>query len=283
MASQAQVIYTDTVNTLLEPSGFQTLGIMSDAEFFEYLEDVIQDFLSRTGCMKLLFNMPAHFYTGEYAEPDQAMDVQIVSCAQTYLSRSSGWYLDHYQSTWAYEAGNAERWREDETPPKTLQIEPLPTIDGYQVAYNPSNFGYGVLNGTASAVDFDIAFPTTGGYGTVSGLSGPIAVTSTSAFGEFQQPGYGTMSTLTSSNGNIQMVATAQPVNYPQQQTDYMFLLPDSAIPYIKYGVLAKIWSQDGEYRDQNRASYAQQRFMEGVTLFAGVMGEIATGGKNAR
>lgn len=44
-------------------------------------------------------------------------------------------------------------------------------------------------------------------------------------------------------------------------------LIPDVMSHYIKYGILAKCWSKDGETRDPMRAEYCKKRFEFGVML----------------
>ena len=44
-------------------------------------------------------------------------------------------------------------------------------------------------------------------------------------------------------------------------------LIPDVMAHYIKYGVLARCWSKDGEARDPQRAEYCKKRYEFGITL----------------
>lgn len=51
--------------------------------------------------------------------------------------------------------------------------------------------------------------------------------------------------------------------------------VPDSFICYLKYGILALIFSQDGECKDNAKAQYCQARYAEGIGIAAGIMGEL--------
>ena len=205
MSIQVQGLYNEVCSTLLEDTGLTALGIMSTADFFNMLNDVYQDFLSRTACIKAQFDIAIVAATAVYTEPDRAMDVQMVTANGVYLARSSGWYLDNYQPSWPSDAGNPERWREDGIGPKKIQIEPTPTA----------------------------------------------------------------------SVGNIELTASAQPTSYPAVLTDNFNWIPDSFVWILKYGLLAKAWSGDGEYKDLTRAAFARSRYLEGASLIGSIMSEV--------
>ena len=44
-------------------------------------------------------------------------------------------------------------------------------------------------------------------------------------------------------------------------------IMPDVMAHYIKYGVLARCWSKDGEARDPMRAEYSKKRYEFGITF----------------
>jgi hypothetical protein len=48
---------------------------------------------------------------------------------------------------------------------------------------------------------------------------------------------------------------------------DTQMTLPDLFHHYLKYGVLSRCWSKDGEQRDPMRASYCRKRFILGILL----------------
>jgi hypothetical protein len=61
------------------------------------------------------------------------------------------------------------------------------------------------------------------------------------------------------------------------------FLLPDVAIPYVKYQALAYAWSKDGVQRSPTMSRYAQSRFDFGVMLFDRFLRNVVekTGGQS--
>lgn len=203
-----QKVYDDCCNVILEPGGVTTLNIMSTTDWFNMLNDVLADFLLKSGCVTGFFNISSASGTAAYAEPNTAMDVHSVTYGGVFLSRTSTYYLDNYNPQWAALSatqGLPERWLEDDQPPKTILIEPVPQATGV----------------------------------------------------------------------TIQLLATAQPSSYPASLATTMTFIPDTATSYVKYGVLAKIFSGDTEYKDDARAQYCQQKYLEGLTYFQFLVTEI--------
>jgi hypothetical protein len=208
MAVQVEQVYQDVCNAILEPTGVTTLGIMDLNDFFNILNDVLQDFLLRSGCVTGFFSLTSTSGTAAYAEPNTAMEVHSVYYNNVFLSRSSTWYLDNYSQTWPSLTASQsipERWIEDDQPPKTIVIEPVPTVSGV----------------------------------------------------------------------TITLVATAQPSTYPSSMATYMTFIPDTATSYVKYGVLAKIFSGDTEYKDDQRGKYCQDKYLEGLNYFQYLVTEV--------
>lgn len=52
-------------------------------------------------------------------------------------------------------------------------------------------------------------------------------------------------------------------------------VFPDSFSLYLSYGVLQKIFEEDGENKDPLRASYCSQRYNEGIQLLMAIEGEV--------
>lgn len=70
---------------------------------------------------------------------------------------------------------------------------------------------------------------------------------------------------VTTQDGTVDLTYVARP---PAMTNNCdIFPLPDEWVPYVKYGVLADMWSKEGEANDPERAAYAEQRYGEGVAL----------------
>ena len=131
--------------------------------------------------------------------------------------------------------------------------------------------GYGTISSTSSANDFDIVPDVAAqGYGTIS------AAPSGAVYLETLNPGYGLISSMVSSTGNLQMICDVGPDDYYTNKTDYVDLVPDSFAPYIVWGTVAKLLSADSEAKNLRQAQFAQARYEEGLLLVGSLMSEVA-------
>lgn len=250
-------VYSRVTSVLLEPDQLTT-GAYTDAQFLLDLWQVTGDFAQRTGMVRSLVNLPVTAATASVGYPDYAMDVQEVFFDDRFLRRESGFSLDNLERQWRTRtAPYPERWHEDRLPIKTIQVQPIPTRDGYAVATSAPF--YGTLSSTSGAVTFEFL----GGsalYGTISAFAG-------SAFMDVPGRLMGTISSLVSSALNTTMLCTLKPVATAFTMDEVIDFVPDSFISYLAYGVLAKVFSRDGETRDATREKYAMNRFEEGIAL----------------
>jgi len=235
--------------------------------FLDAYVDVIQDYLDRTGPTKKIINIPIVAGTPTYSEPNTSATVQSASLDQTFIYRDSGQYMDNNSRSWNSAAGRAFRWREDENPPQTIQVTPIPDINGYTVNV-PTPFGYGTISATSGVNDFDITAASSG-YGTISSAN------SGAVYLETLSPGYGLVSYMVSSTGNLQLISSVTPVDAVTLD-DYITLFPTSFIPYLKYGIVSKLFTADSGARDVQRANYSGARYKEGLNLLGSIMQETA-------
>lgn len=272
MATTVQSLYTSVAKVFYEELGFTNgTGVITDGMFFQALFDTLNDFLSRTNCIKKIINMQVVAGVATYPEPDTATEIQVTSYNQNYIFRDSGMYLSNINPSWTLDTGTPSKWREDENPPKTLQLVPSPDSDGYQVVVNYPQAGYGAISSTSTVNDFDItAGLAQSGYGTIN------AAPEGAVYLETINQGYGTISTMTSSTGNIQMISAIAPFTENIDITKYVELVPDSFVPYIKYGICFRLFASDSEAKDNERAIYCQARYKEGLSLAGAVLDEIS-------
>lgn len=273
MPTTVDYIYGQVTKIFLEDVGFSAgTGMITDSMFFTALGDVMDDFLDRTGCVKKIVNTPIAFGQSTYTEPDFISEVQSASQNQTFIYRDSGFFLDSANPDWTSEFNQPAKWREDENPPRTIQLTPTPNVDGWTVAVSLPQQGYGTISSTSAPVDFDIVADVgVQGYGTIS------AAPNGAVYLETQNQGYGTIASMVSSTGNLQMIASVTP--YDDLQTyllDYIELIPDSFVPFIAYGVASKLFSADSEAKDNQRAKYTQSRYQFGLSLVGAITTETA-------
>lgn len=75
---------------------------------------------------------------------------------------------------------------------------------------------------------------------------------------------------------NLKLIATQIPTQSSLALVDNIPLMPDTMAAYLKFGVLEKIFNQDGEARDIQRARYCNARVTECLNAFRAVMQEEA-------
>lgn len=275
VATQWNEIYLNVFEVLLEPGGSQ-LQIFTEQQFLVLAGEVLTDFCNKTGLVKKIFNQVIQFGIAVYQEHGTMGDLESALANNFYLFESSGYYIDNTNPDWhnfAW-ANQPDRYREDELPPKSIELYPTPNVQGNVVGVVAGQGGYGVMSGTTLATDFNIVLSEQspqGGYGTPCGYTGNPYV-------ECANPGYGVVAVRIPSTGNLSMLGSALPwnVNNLTLQT-YVELLPDSFTPYLKYGILARIFATDSEVKDQQKAAYCQARYAEGINLAAALMSDEYT------
>jgi hypothetical protein len=266
MATQVSTVYQQICTVLLEDGGL-TLGLITPAHVVQFIGEVLTDFLTKTGIVKKVVSIPAFAGVDTYTLPDQISDTQYSNFGQSYLHRTSAFYLDNSNPAWeSSTSAFPVTWKQDEVQPKQIQIRPTPAFNGAFVTASPSGF-YGILSSVAGANTLNILGPATGLYGVVNGFSGAPYV-------EALVPFYGVWSSATVDNNNVSCISTAIPSTLNPALSAYLELIPDSFTPYLKYGALAKIFAQDGECKDLQKSYYCAARYAEGISLAAAIMGE---------
>lgn len=263
-ATQWEDIYQQCCDVLLETVPLSGMTL-TEENFFKIAGEVLADFCSRTGMVKKIFCTRLVAGTAQYDEGDQAVEVQSVIAGQTYLDRESGFSLDNTDAEWRSQYAQPESYREDQIPANTIELSPVPNLTGNRVAM--ATGGYGVLSTV-----------TAGEFSETTSTMTPYAVGTPFAFGgnpyvETINPGYGVRATKVPSTGNLQMFATALPYNITGiDRYTYVELIGSTWTPYLKYGILAKIFSSDSELKDELKANYCNARFLEGINLAAALM-----------
>lgn len=249
-------LYLQCCDVLLEPGGLQ-LGLLTTDQFNALALEVLLDFYDKAGLIKKIFNIQMTAGTSIYVEPDQLCEIETALADQTYLHRSSGYYLDNSDPAWMLQSNQPTMFREDVLPINQLQLSPTPNVSGNDIAFN--NPGHGQIAATTTHGDFNVT-ASTPGFGVIAGFSG-------NPYLEAVNPGFGLIGTMVPSLGNITAVAEITP-----DDLDYILMLPVSFRPYLKYGVLAKIFGSDSELKDMQKAAYCQARYAEGINLAAAIM-----------
>lgn len=272
MAVQWSEIYADVCDILLESVPL-SLGLLTQDQFFQIAAEVLLDFTAKSQINKHLYNQVLSFGVQEYPEHSLLNDLQGCLAAQTFIYESSDFYLSNTNRSWeaAYNIGNPESYRQDSIETKTVQITPAPQYNGNQVTIVGGGGGYGVIAAVASYTDFTITCDpsTPAGYGVICGANG-------NPFLDALNPGYGVTANMIPSTNNLTMQGTALPYQIENIGPEtFVELVPDSFTPYLKYGILARVFGSDNELRDEQKAMYCQSRYSEGLAITAAIMCDV--------
>jgi hypothetical protein len=244
------------------------LGLLTVQDFLNYCGEVMTDFLTKTGIAKKIVCLNVQAGINTYFVPNQVSDLQYANYDQGYLHHTSTFYVDNSYSQWASATGVPVQWRQDEIQTKQVALNPTPDIDGNQIDSGNTAGFYGVISSTLNANDINLTGPPTGLYGVVNGFSG-------GPYWEAINPGYGILSAACCSPTNLELIATALPSTLQVTLASYLELIPESFAPAIRYGVLARIYSQDGECKDLVKANFCQAKASEYINLASSVMSEL--------
>jgi hypothetical protein len=267
MATQWGIVYDACTLVLLEDYGF-VLGLITDEQFYTYCGETILDFTAATGIAKKIANTPYLLGVGDYPIPDNISQMEAANGDGNHLYETSDFFLSNANATWDSVLGEPELYRQDDLAPNTLQLYPAPNFTGNQVGVPQDQGGYGMIAAVTNALDFTLTVPYGGGYGTIASTGGAMFI-------DTLNPGYGLIASMCASATNLEIFGEAIPYSVDNiGYHTYIELVPDSFVPYLKYGVLARIFSADSELRSEIKAQYAKARYDEGVAILAALMGE---------
>ena len=187
-------------------------------------------------------------------------------CDDASLFRSSGSYWDNGDYLWqSWPSSAPEEWRDDELPEDSVEVRPAPQWIGYTPTYS-AGF-YGTFSSCSAVNTFQIAYAANM-YGTIQdGNYGDV-------YTEFTAPMYGTMASIVDSSLNLTEFDTYTQESAIDSLDDYVQDLPVSFGPYLKFGVLARAYSMDGELKNMALAKYYKSRMQELFRLLRSVTGE---------
>ena len=255
-------IYTRVFDYILEPNG-PTTGVLTEQQVLDYLTEVVIDFLGAGALVSKPFVQLLQFGTGQYMYSDQLLSVLMAFVNERIISPETADELDSLLRSWRKAQPAMPRyWHEDRLPPKNVEIVPSPNFEGQYFATTGGAPFYGTLSAATTFTGYS------GFYGTFSGFTGPVWLGS-------PMPFYGTISSVYPSSGNLMVIGPTKILSLALSITGYIPLVPPLWRDYLLYGVLAKIFRDNSETKDEARAQYCEQRWKEGLTL-AGIVGEEA-------
>ena len=282
-----------------------SLGIVSMNDILVLMAVVVQDFILRSGLVWTIFTQAVSAGVSQYMQPNDLNLVKVCFMAGQYIDHSTQADLDDWSYGWQTKAGTPEFWHSDGLPPKTAEVALTPNYNGASYALaNPADPTvqaptgvYGLFNGATQGY-YTGTISVTGTAGTwatgaqfdsawnnyspapnmaLNGTAWPIqTVTDTTDLVFAVAPGDGTYAFAVNigGDGNLTMVGTTGLDSITFTLDEIIPVIPDSfAAVYLAYGILARIFSTDGEAKDLQRSYYCQSRYMEGVQAAAAVSG----------
>lgn len=305
----------DVINTvsavILEPynSGEYpgpSLGIISMNDLLLIFADVLEDFVNRSGLSWSIFSQQINFNTPTYQIPENMNEVKVCFVGGQYIDKADLFSLDDWVYNWQGQMGTPEYWYLDGLPPKTLGValNPNYTGAGYKIPVGPvpTPLGISGLFNGATTGQFTGTLTVTGTSGawvsgnnfdpnwrnyspmpsmTINGVAYPLTFANLTTVDFAIAPGNGTYTWIVNigQDGNLTMVGTEGLSSITYTLDMLVPVLPDSfASIYIAYGILARIFSMDGESKDLQRSYYCAARYNEGINLAAAVSGQMLAG-----
>lgn len=257
-------IYYEVCSDLMERGGLQ-LGLVTNAQFLEYFVDTLGDFVQKTGMAKTIAVLTQQFGISEYEKPDWFGDIQTLLVNESMVFESTEFDVAGMNQDWRNKVAAIRAWFEDKTAMKNFDVFPAAPQDGGQVTVAGGGGFYGTIrNWTAGDIDVQATEPF---YGTIRDESGGVALLPSGPF-------LGTIRGMAFSKGNLSLIGTAAVFDQNPTLTSIVELIPDSFSAFISYGVLARIFGNDGETKDEIRRRYCAARYDEGVMLGKLIMAE---------
>ncbi len=150
-----------------------------------------------------------------------------------------------------------------------MQLRPTPSVTGTVVETDTTGWFGTFSTSTTNVVSFECD-GSTGIYGTIGGCdSGDVFIDCPG--GMFGIPGDVQVST-----GNL-MASTLNDQYYSIDSLEqYIDVIPNSFEFFILAGILARLYSMDGEMKNPEMAKYWTARYKEGINMVRAISGEVS-------
>jgi hypothetical protein len=143
MSTTVQVIYDQVCFVLREPGGL-SLGMFTEDQFLDIIGVVLLDFAQRAGLYKNVFTQQIVAGTAQYTVPDDVLKPELCFVAGRIVEKTTEPDLMNGHFQWRLADGPTEQWHEDNLPPKTIELFPIPITTG--TPYTTINVPNGVYD-----------------------------------------------------------------------------------------------------------------------------------------
>lgn len=248
----------------MEPNGL-LLGLLTEREVINAIGSVVSDLLFDGAVIRRFQIQQIQFGKIQYEEPDWMLNTEQCLVDESHLWMESTFDTATANPDWLTSLpGRPSTYRMDQQEQKKISIQSAPAFSGPVVDLINGQPFYGTLSEQQDG--FSIAISSSDPfYGVVSGDY------DSETYLESQPAGFGVIENLVTSDGNLMSLGPSQPIRDDDQLDDFLADVPNSFLIYIKYGALARIFTDNSELKDLNRAKYCQQRFEEGCRILAAV------------
>jgi hypothetical protein len=264
MRQKIQKVYDGICKVVMEPNGL-LLGLLTEREVIDAIGSVVSDLLFDGAVIRKLQIQQIQFGKVQYEEPDWMLNTEQCLVDESHLWMESTYDTATANPDWLTSLpGRPSTYRMDQQEQKRISIQTAPAFSGPVVDLIQGEPFYGTLSEQQDGYSVSLV-SNEPFYGVLSGdYDSPVYL-------EAQPTGLGTIENLVSSDGNLMTFGPSQPVRNDDQLNDFLAEVPNSFLIYIKYGALARIFTDNSELKDLNRAKYCQQRFEEGRRIMAAV------------
>lgn len=264
MRQRIQKVYDGICRVVMEPNGL-LLGLLTEREVIDAIGSVVSDLLFDGAVIRRFQIQQIQFGKIQYEEPDWMLNTEQCLVDESHLWMESTFDTATANPDWLTSLpGRPSTYRMDQQEQKKISIQSAPAFSGPVVDLINGQPFYGTLSEQQDG--FSIAISSSDPfYGVVSGDY------DSETYLESQPAGFGVIENLVTSDGNLMSLGPSQPIRDDDQLDDFLADVPNSFLIYIKYGALARIFTDNSELKDLNRAKYCQQRFEEGCRILAAV------------
>jgi len=288
-----------------------SLGIVTLQDFLDLFGIVVEEFINRTSLSYSIFTQQLGANQSLYQFPTNINTPKLCFIGGQWIDHTDLDTLDDWRYAWANTQGTPEYWYSDGLSPHIIGVAPNPDYSGasYTIPVGPTPippFGItnlfngatqGQFNSTISVTGvtatwvsgdlFDVAW---GNYSPgptmmlglaspiVNGTPAPIQTVASSTSLTFAiAPGDGVYFAQVNigNDGNLSIIGTTGLTTITYGLNDTVPVLPDSFCGALAYGILARIFSNDSECKDLQRAYYCQARYSEYINVAAAISGEL--------
>lgn len=254
------------IDDMVQEDAAFSSGLWSASELIGYINDIQKEFVLKSQILKDIDMVNAVAAQRIYDDPDDSMQIDRIAFGNIPLYRSSRTVLDKDDPDWRGKAGRPRQYHQDQLSTKKFESDRAPESGMVGMGYAATG-NYGPLREMSGSVTYTATIPAVGRGGILRQMWGVrpyVAILPAPGRGGF-------LRRVVSGASNFEVIFTRLIADVAAV-TDVL-TVPDFTKPYIKFGVLSKMLSKEGEGQDLLRARYCRRRMATGINLLRRLMG----------